>query len=109
MKKRIRKKIYSRYIDDIAVDISTDRKFRRALSGSPFEEKLEISRFTAWHCVYLRPILKKNLTFYVEKVQSCPIAFDDDLTVFKFTAKGFPGLVRYSGNNISDRNLLKPE
>ncbi len=101
MKKRILKKIYSKYIEDIAVDISTDCKFRQVLFESQFEEKLEISRFTAWHCLYLRPILKKGLVFYVEKVQNCPIAFDEDLTVFKFTAKGFSDLVRYSGNNLT--------
>lgn len=101
MKKRILKKIYSKYIEDIAIDISTDCKFRQALFEAQFEERLEISRFTAWHCLYLRPILKRGLVFYVEKVKNCPIAFDEDLTIFKFTARGFPCLVRYSGNNLT--------
>ncbi len=101
MKKRKLKKIYSRYMDDIAIEISTDGKFRQTLLEMQFQEQLEISRFTAWHCFYLRPIFKKGLVFYVEKVQSGPKNFDDNLIIFKFTAKGFPGLVRYSFNNYN--------
>ena len=94
------KKLYEEYIEDVALEVSIDKKFRQILKNIPFYYKIEISQITAGHCFYLKDILSLDLIFYVEKVESCPESFDDSLTIFKFTADKFPEIVRYTGNNL---------
>lgn len=93
-------KIYQQYIEDVAMEISIDKKFRDRLLNATYGEQLEISQKTANHCKYLNHILSKGLVFMVEKVYECTETFDSDLTIFKFSAKDFPNIIRYTGNNI---------
>lgn len=54
--------------------------------------------------LYVRDeIVLHRLTYCVEIPSSCPEKFDEGLIVFKFWAKEYPDIVRYSGNNPNIR------
>ncbi len=93
-------KIYRQCIEDVAMEISIDKIFRDRLLNASYGEQLEISQRTANHCKHLNHILSKGLVFVVEKVYECTEMFDSDLTIFKFSAKDFPNITRYTGNKI---------
>lgn len=93
--------LHEKYLEDVAFEISQDSKWRKKLFDGNYDEKLlityqEISEIPR----YLREVFEQyNLEYYVSKTLNCPEGFDNDLVIFKFEAKEFLDLVRYSGNN----------
>lgn len=100
-KKKLRKKLYKRFIEDVALEISLDSYWRKRLREKSYNEKLEIT--------YLRPdeipkYIRKDIVFYklefeVIRTGSCKEYFDKDLEIFEFQSKEFPSIIRYTGNN----------
>lgn len=101
MRKRLRKKIYQYYFDDILIDISQSSYWRKKLFESKYFEEFILTYENLDEIPEnLRDDFKKNkLKYYVSKVISCPEEFDEALIIFKFKANGFKNLIRYSGNN----------
>ena len=98
MKKRFKKKLYKRHIEDVALDVSCDNIFRKQLAGAEYGQRFEISPKTAAHIDIFGNVFGGGLVYYVEKVHRCPVSFDDGLVIFKFTAKDFPEVAAYTGN-----------
>ena len=92
--------IYEESIEDIALEISIDKKFRKLLKDAQYGEQIEISSLTARHCKYVSNVLSQGLVFIVEKVTNCPEHFDNGLTIFKFFSRDYPDIIKYTGNNI---------
>ena len=95
------KQVYENNIGDVAMEISISKEWRRKIFRLGKGEFLTIS--------YEQPdllpsyikdeIVFYKLTYYVEIPPDCPEKFDEGLVVFKFWAKEYPDVVRYSGNN----------
>lgn len=102
-----RKRLYKKYISDVALDISCDNEFRQKLFSAPFGARFEISAQTAPQCEYLREVFERGLVYYVTKVHAEQIRekFDEGLVIFKFTASEFPDVLKYSANNFGDFKL----
>lgn len=100
MKKRFKKKLYKRHIEDVALDVSCDNVFRKTLAGAEYGQKFEVSPKTAAHIDFFGNVFERGLVYYVEKVRCCPVSFDDGLVIFKFTAKDFPEVAAYTGNGV---------
>lgn len=102
-----RKRLYKRYISDVAVDISCDDEFRKKLAAAPYGTRFEVSAKTAPQCEYLREAFEKGLVYYVTKVHAdqARVKFDEGLVVFKFTASEYTDVVKYTGNNFGDFKL----
>lgn len=101
-KKKMRKKIYQRLIDDVALEISQNSYWRKTLFSSSLEVKLEVSyRSLSNIPIYIQDIFSiHKLEFLVSKVSSSPSEhFDEGLIIFKFESKEYPKITRFSGNN----------
>ena len=98
MKKRFKKKLYKRHIEDVALDVSCDGVFRGLLAEAEYGQKFEISPKTAAHIDIFGNVFERGLVYLVEKTHYCPVSFDDGLVIFKFTAKDFPDVAAYTGN-----------
>lgn len=95
------KQIYKENITDTAMEVSISNEWRRKIFQLNKGEYLTIS--------YRQPdelpdyvkndIILHKLTYCVEIPSECPEKFDEGLVVFKFWAKEYPEIVRYSGNN----------
>lgn len=96
-----RREIYERSISDTAMEISISRPWREKIFKLKKGEQLMISAERAEELpAYIRDeIILHGLTYYVCLADDCPEEFDDGLVVFKFIAKEYPDIVRYSGNN----------
>lgn len=102
-----RKRLYKKYISDVALDISCDDVFRQKLAAAPYGTRFEISAQTAGQCEYLREAFERGLVYYVTKVHANQIRekFDEGLVIFKFTASEYTDVVKYTGNNFGDYKL----
>lgn len=100
MKKRFKKKLYKRHIEDVALDVSCDNVFRELLAEAEYGQRFEISPKTAAHIDIFGNVFGGGLIYYVEKTRCCPVSFDDGLVIFKFTAKDFPEVAAYTGNAL---------
>lgn len=99
--KKYRKKLYKNLIEDVALEISLDSKWREKIFNLSLNKKIEIS--------YVMPLeipesIKKEtvnnkLKFSIMRVNSCEEHFDDGLEIFKFQSKEYPEIVRFTGNN----------
>lgn len=96
-----KKRLYRKYIEDVALDVSVDGDFRKTLAEAPYDSPIEIMRANAPQCCYF----PDGLVFFVEKVRECPVIFDNGLIIFKFYAKEFPHIAAYSGNNLAGLSL----
>lgn len=107
MNKRKKKKIYKKYMDDIVWEISCNRSIRALLFSMPYNIPIEISmKSQMYFNEFINKILSKHLVFWVEKVYTCPEEFEEGLIIFKFSSK-YRDIARYSGNNLSEFELLK--
>lgn len=102
-----RKRLYKRYISDVALDISCDAAFREKLAAAPYGTRFEVSAKTAPQCEYLREAFEKGLVYYVTKVHADQIRekFDEGLVIFEFTASEYTDVVKYTGNNFGDYKM----
>lgn len=96
-----RREIYERSISDTAMEISISAPWREKIFRLKKGEQLTISAERAEELpAYIRDeIVTHRLTYCVGLAEDCPEEFDDGLVVFKFIAKEYPDIVRYSGNN----------
>lgn len=97
MNKRIRKKLYKKYLDDVRYEISVSDEWRKLLFDNDFNLKLLIDRNTTKNVVYLFKILNKyDLKYYVSKLE-----FNDKEVVFKFESVEFNNIYNSSYNPIN--------
>ena len=101
LKKRLKKKIHKRFIEDIVYEISITNQWRNAIFNLSQNQHLLINKDSVLPLPpYIEPFIRKyNLQYAVSVVEKCPENFDDDLVIFKFSPKIFPDVKRYSGNN----------
>lgn len=95
------KQIYKNNISDTAMEVSISSEWRKKIFQLKKGEFLTISYKRPDELpIYVRDeIILHKLTYCVEKSSDCPEKFDDGLVIFKFWAKEYPDIVRYSGNN----------
>ena len=95
------RQIYKNNISDTAMEISISSEWRKKIFQLKKGEILTISyRRPGELPIYVRDeIVRHRLTYCVEIPFSYPEKFDEGLVVFKFWAKEYPDIVRYSGNN----------
>ena len=95
------KKVYEEIIDDVAMEISVSKGWRKRIFQLLDGESLEISYRNAQEIPeYVRDIMVTNkLTFLVSRVNKCEEYFDNSLVIFKFWAKEFSEICSFSGNN----------
>lgn len=100
-KEKIRKRLYKKFIEDVALEISLDDYWRKRILGLPYYEKLEITyrNPTKIPKYILKVITIHKLEYEVMRVSSCREYFDEELEIFKFQSKEFPAITRYTGNN----------
>lgn len=100
-KKKLRKKLYKKFIEDVALEISIDSYWRKRLREKSYNEKLEITyRRPDEIPKYIRKeILLYKLEFEAMRTASCKEYFDEGLEIFAFQSKEFPSMIRYTGNN----------
>ncbi|MCC5466827.1 hypothetical protein LMF89_15885 [Pelosinus sp. Bkl1] len=96
----IAEKFHEKYLEDVAMEISQDSLWRKRLFEGQYHEQFlaTYKELEELPCQLWTIFSQYGLEFLVSKVQSCPETFDENLTIFKFQAKGFSHLVRYSGN-----------
>ena len=100
-KKKYRKNLYKTLIEDVALEISLDAKWRRKILEESSNTKIGISYldFVELPKYIRKEIVYNKLEFWVMKVDSCEEYFDDNLAIFKFQSKEYSEIVRFSGNN----------
>ena len=94
MKSRLRKKIHTKYIEDVVCEISQANEWRQALFSSPAGQSHEISRRSEIPLpAPLEGIFKRYpLTYFVGMFPS------DNMVIFEFSPKSFPEVKRWSFN-----------
>nr|DAY16385.1 MAG TPA: hypothetical protein [Caudoviricetes sp.] len=94
VKSRLRKKIHTKYIEDVVCEISQANEWRQALFSSPAGQSHEISRRSEIPLpAPLEGIFKRYpLTYFVGVFPS------DNMVVFEFSPKSFPEVKRWSCN-----------
>lgn len=98
-----KKDIYLESINDIALEISIDKYWRKNLFELENEDFLEIS-FERPETIpqYVKDLVVDNkLSICVKKQNNCKEPFDEGLIAFEFWAKEYPEIRCYSGNNLS--------
>lgn len=102
-KKKLRKRLYREFIEDVALEISLDVHWRKRLMGRTYNRKIEITyRNPTEIPKYIqKDIMFYKLEFWVMRVSSCKEYFDKGLEIFKFQSKEFSEIIRYTGNNPS--------
>lgn len=100
-KKKVRRRLYKQFIEDVALEISLDAYWRKRILGRPYYKKLEITyrNPTEIPKYILKDITLYKLEFEVMRINSCREYFDKELEIFKFQSKEFPAIIRYTGNN----------
>lgn len=95
------RKIYSKNISDIALEISISSFWRKRIFNLPQNAVLVISANDKETIPeYVRDVIVNNrLTICVEVVDECEAEFDEDLIIFKFFSMEYPDITSYSGNN----------
>ncbi len=100
----IAEKFHEKYLETVTMEISQDALWReRLFKGQYYEPFLATYKeLEELPCQLWTVFSQYGLEFLVSKVQSCPETFDKESIIFKFQAKGFSNLVRYSGNHRND-------
>jgi hypothetical protein len=97
MNKRIRKKLYKKYLDDVRYEISVSDEWRKVLFNNDFDLKFLIDINTTKNQTYLFKILNKySFKYYVSKLE-----FNDKEVVFKFESVEFNNIYNVSYNPIN--------
>ena len=91
-KKKLRKRLYKEFIEDVALEISLNTYWRKRILRQSFYEKLEITyrNPTEIPKYILKDITTYKLEFEVMRTRSCREYFDKGLDIFKFQSKEFP-------------------
>jgi len=102
MKFAIAEKIYEKYLEDVVIEVSQDSLWRKRLFEGQYNERFLITfkELEELPCRLWASFSQYGLEFFVSKVHSCPEEFHEGVINFKFEAKGFSHLVRYSGNRF---------
>lgn len=100
-RKKIRKRLYKKFIEDVALEISLDARWRKRLMQRTYNEKIEITYHdpTEIPKYIQKDIILYKLEFWAARVSSCKEYFDKGLEIFEFQSKEFPAIIRYTGNN----------
>ena len=101
MKFAIAEKLHEKYLADVVLEVSRDSLWQQRLFEGKYNERFLITfrDLEELPCPLWTTFSQYGLEFFVSKVHSCPEEFDEGLIIFKFEAKGFSHLVRYSGNS----------
>jgi len=101
MNKRQRKKLHKKFLEDIALDISTSNLWRKAIFKLDKNQFLLINKNSMLPLPkYIEPHFRKyKLQYIVQVVEACPEPFDEGLVIFQFSPRLFPQVKRYSGNS----------
>jgi hypothetical protein len=101
MKFAIAEKFHEKYLEDVVKEISQDSLWRKRLFEGQYNEPFLITfkELEELPCKLWNAFSQYGLEYFVTKIHSCPEKFDEGLIIFKFEAKGFLHVVRYSGNN----------
>mgnify|MGYP003183134351 CR=1 FL=1 len=101
MRTRLRKKIHTKYIDDVVCEISQAKGWREVLFSLPADQRLEISRESEIPLpVSLRETFKRNPLVYLVSVSP-----SDSMIIFEFSPRSFPEVKRFSYNKAPRRNI----
>ena len=100
-KKKYRKKLYIKVIEDVALEISLSAMWRKRIFDALYEEEFiisysnpnELPKYVKQEIVY------NKLEFGVVKTKKCSEYFDEGMVIFKFYPLEYPKLERFSGNN----------
>lgn len=100
-RKKVRKRLYQACIEDAALEISLDARWRKRLMQRAYDEKIEITYHNPTEIPeYIqKDIMRYQLEFWASRVSSCKEYFDEGLEIFEFQSKEFPAIIRYTGNN----------
>ena len=100
--KKQRKRLYEDIIEDVALEISLDSRWRALILTKELNEKIEITYHSLEElpCYIKDEIQKYKLKFWVEMVSSSNEYFEEGMVIFKFTSKEYPQVFRYTGNNL---------
>lgn len=101
MKFALADKFHEKYLEDVVIEVSQDSLWRKRLFEGQYNERFLITfrELEELPCSLWTIFSQYGLEFFVSKVNSCPEEFDEEPVIFKFEAKGFSHIVRYSGNN----------
>lgn len=101
MKFALADKYHEKYLGEVVKEVSQDSMWRkRLLEGRYNEQFLLTCKELEALPLHLWTIFSQyGLEFFVSKVHTRPEEFDDRLVIFKFQAKEYPHLVRYSRND----------
>lgn len=100
MKFAIAEKLHEKYIEDVAIEVSQDPLWEKRLLKGYYNERFLVTYkdLEEIPCPLWTAFSQHGLEYFVSKIDSPPEEFSGGLIIFKFEAKGFPFLVRYSGN-----------
>ena len=97
--------LHEKYLEDTVIEVSKDSLWKNRILEGQYNEQFLITYkdLEELPCNLWTTFSQYGLEFYVSKVDLCPDKFEEGLIIFKFEAKGFSHLVKYSGNS---QNLL---
>lgn len=102
MKFIIAEKLHEKYLEDVVIKVSQDSMWRKRLLEGRHNKrflmtykKLDELPIGLW-----TTFSQYGLEFSVSKVDSCPEEIDEGLVIFKFEAKQFPHVVKYSADKL---------
>lgn len=101
MKFALADKYHEKYLDEVAREVSQDSLWRKRLfeGGNNEQFLLTYKELEELPCLLWNIFSQYGLEYLVSKVHACSEEFDEGLVIFKFEAKDYPHLVKYSGNS----------
>ncbi len=106
MNKRIRRRVHTRYLNDVIYAISIASPWRKKLFEAEYGIKFEINRNTTTkeevHEYFYRLLCRYSLKYCVSKVQLEEVSGwegYDGCEIFKFESVEFPEIFDFSANN----------
>lgn len=98
MKFAMAEKLCEKYLEDVVREVSQDDLWRKRLAQGPYDEQFLITYkdLEELPCSLWTAFSQYGLEFFVSKVHSCPEEAREGLIIFKFEAKDFPHVVKYS-------------
>lgn len=98
----IAEQLHEKHLEDVVREVSQDSLWRKRLLEGPSNVPflLTYKEFDELPCRLWNTFSQYGLEFFVSRVDSCPEEFDEGVIIFKFEAKNFSNLIRYSGNRL---------
>jgi len=98
MKFAIAEKLCEKYLEDVVREVIEDNLWRKKLVEGQYDERFLITfkDLEELPCRLWAVFSQYGLEFFVSKVHSCPDESGEGVIIFKFEAKEFPQVVRYS-------------